>query len=110
MSPAGSDVIQGFFSRGVAQLAARFGTSPGTARAGQPHPARPVSPIQRHTALNGSAFPLPENLANFTQVGGQPLPAFMSSRSTAEWSTRAAWTLGGRINPRSSSSPASRSG
>ncbi|HSS76420.1 MAG TPA: DUF4157 domain-containing protein [Thermoanaerobaculia bacterium] len=62
-------VIQGFFSQGIAQVAARFRVSSAV------QPVRSISPIQRHTAGSGSAFPLPDHLAGFTQVGGQPLPA-----------------------------------
>lgn len=84
MSRSGNSVIQGFFAQGVAQLAARFGpraaaqpkcTSPNCAPRPSPLAVKPTRPIQPHAAGNGSAFPLSDHLASFTQVGGQPLPA-----------------------------------
>jgi hypothetical protein len=83
MNGSGNSVIQGFFAQGVAQLAARFGpraaqarcTSPVVAPRPSPLAVKPTRPIQPHASGNSSAVPLPDHLASFTQVGGQPLPA-----------------------------------
>jgi hypothetical protein len=76
-----SRVIQGYFPRGIQQVAMRFGATvqtkcatPGCAQGKIPHNATHARPIQRHAGPNASAFPLPENMATFTEVGGQPLP------------------------------------
>ena len=55
-----SKTIQGYFPCGLAHLSLRV--------------TQAKQPIQRH-AVNGAAFPLPETLTRFTEVGGQPLPA-----------------------------------
>jgi hypothetical protein len=83
MSRSGNSVIQGFFAQGVAHLAARFSAaivqpkraSPVVAPRPSPLAVKPTRPVQPYAAGNSSAFPLPDHLASFTQVGGQPLPA-----------------------------------
>jgi hypothetical protein len=83
MSLLGGTIIQGFFAHGASHLAARFGVpamaqpkcaTPVCPQRRVPQPVQRLSPIQRHAAVNGSAFQLPEHLAGLTQVGGQPLP------------------------------------
>ncbi|HWS72753.1 MAG TPA: DUF4157 domain-containing protein [Thermoanaerobaculia bacterium] len=88
MTRNGRSVIQGYFPHGVAQLAARLSARAAVqqpkcsirncAQAKLPHHAPMhalvAAPIQRHASGQANAFALPEQLASFTEVGGQPLP------------------------------------
>jgi hypothetical protein len=75
-----SNVVQGFFPRGI-PIAMRFAApvqakcaTPGCAQGRVAHNATHARPIQRHAAAGTNAFPLPENITAFTEIGGQPLP------------------------------------
>ena len=95
MSRSGNSVIQGFFAQGMAHLAVRFSAavvqpkraSPAGAPRPSPLAVKPTRPIQPHAAGNSSAFPLPDHLASFTQVGGQPLPAAVRQKMESFFST-----------------------
>jgi len=81
MARFGSRVIQGFFPRGIHHLRMRAGAAaqpkcatPGCAQRLVAHHPSHSPAVQRHAAGNESAFPLPESLTAFTEIGGTPLP------------------------------------